>query len=92
MLFRSLRTVVSDLNYIRGTATPRQRLIDMTDMTKIQANDVFEFINLSLTPKVMKKEGERTRIEVKRETVKLSNAITQLQCMGFKAPANLSNI
>ena len=40
-----LRTVVSDLNYIRGTATPRQRLIDMTNMTKMQANDVFEFIN-----------------------------------------------
>ena len=87
-----LRTVVSDLNYIRGTATPRQRLIDMTEMTQRQANDVFSFINHSLKPKVMKKEGERTRIEVKRETSKLGSAITQLQCMGFKAPANLSNI
>ncbi len=87
-----LRTVVSDLNYIRGTATPRQRLIDMTDMTKLQANDVFEFINYSLEPKIMKIQGERSRIEVKRETVKLASAITALQHMGFKTPSNLSNI
>ena len=87
-----LRTVVSDLNYIRGTATPRQRLIDMTNMTKMQANDVFEFINYSLDPKIMKKQGERSRIEVKRETVKLASAITALEHMGFKTPSNLSNI
>jgi len=87
-----LRTVVSDLNYIRGTATPRQRLIDMTVMTTHQANDVFEFISYSLDPKIMKKQGERTRIEVKRETNKLRSAITAMQNMGFNTPANLSNI
>lgn len=87
-----LRTVVSDLNYIRGTATPRQRLIDMTTMTQVQANDVFEFINHSLEPKIMKKQGERSRIEIKRETIKLDGAITALQHLGFKMPGYLCNI
>lgn len=86
-----LSKVINEMNW-EANYNPGYRVIDRANLTVSDAIRIYRYIDCELSPEHLHQDGERSSAEVDRFVRMYDGAVTALQRMGFRMPADTFNM